>query len=87
MVTTNAYRCRATAAELREGKPRPQLWLFMNQQELTPKSFLFDPITYDHQGNAGPLLRLPEKKRAYNGDAAASADQQVIKQPHGGALT
>lgn len=54
-ITTNAYRCRATAKEL-EGKPRPDLWLFIDQSVLKPESFLFEPIAQNYRGEMGPLI-------------------------------
>lgn len=56
MLTTSAYRVRAIAREVSE-RPRPDLWLFIDQRELTPESFLFQPITFDSQGQPGPLVQ------------------------------
>lgn len=58
LVTTNAYRCRATAKELHD-KPRPDLWLFIDQHDLRPETFLFAPITRNHLGTLGPLIQRP----------------------------
>lgn len=57
-VTTNAYRCLATAKEIAK-KSRPDLWLFINQQDLTAESFLYGNIVYDHQGQLGPFVKTP----------------------------
>ena len=56
-VTTSAYRCQATAKHIAK-RPRPDLWLFVDQQELTPESFLHGPITLNHKLERAPLVKL-----------------------------
>ena len=55
-VTTNAYRCKTTAEKLR-ARPRPDLWLCIDQHELTPEAFLHEPITLNCQGERAPLVK------------------------------
>jgi hypothetical protein len=57
-VTTNAYRCHATAKQVAK-RPRPDLWLFVDQKELTPESFLHGAITLNHKLERAPLVKLP----------------------------
>lgn len=57
-VTTTPYRCEQIARQI-EKRPRPDLWLFIDQKELTPTSFLYEPITLNHLLERGPLVKLP----------------------------
>ncbi len=65
MVTTSASRTRAIGRALRD-KPRADLWLLIDWKELTPETFLHEPVTYDCTGEAGPLVNIP----------AASSDKE-----------
>ena len=67
------------------GQERPDLWLFASEKEIAPESFLFDSITYNHLGEAGPLVRLP-RRQEQNDPGEDSETSQVSKQPHGTAL-
>jgi hypothetical protein len=55
-VTTTKYRRDATAKAIAK-RPRPDLWLFVDQRDVTPETFLFEPITWNHLGQAGPLVK------------------------------
>ncbi len=57
-ITTNAYRCEQTAKQI-EKRPRPDLWLFINEKELTPETFLHGAITLNHKLETAPLVKLP----------------------------
>jgi len=56
-LTTNAYRRKAIAKCVAK-RPRPELWLFIDQSEVTPESFLTGPITYNHAEQPAPLVEL-----------------------------
>ncbi|MFN0196153.1 MAG: replication-relaxation family protein [Planctomycetaceae bacterium] len=60
-ITTNAYRCRQTAAEISQ-RARPDLWLFIDEHELKPETFLHGAITWNHHGERGPLVKLPQQQ-------------------------
>lgn len=55
-VTTNAYRCEETAKQIAK-RPRPDLWLFLDERELTAESFLHGSIAWNHQLERGPLVK------------------------------
>ena len=55
-VTTTARRRDRIAREIADKQGAHQ-WLFIAQDELTAESFLFEPITYNIKGEAGPLLK------------------------------
>ncbi len=55
-VTTNNYRCEATAQSMQR-QERPDLWLYINQKLLSPQSFLHQPIVMNHEGQLGPLIK------------------------------
>ena len=55
-VTPTLYRCKTTAEKIRK-KPRPDLWLCIDQHELTPESFLHGQITWNHQGERGSIVK------------------------------
>jgi hypothetical protein len=57
-ITTNAYRCEQLAKQIAT-RPRPDLWLFIDRRELSAESFLSGPITWNHQLERGPLVKLP----------------------------
>ncbi len=56
VVTNSNYRCTAIGDELRT-RDRGDLWLLINQQELTAQSFLGGNIVHDHKGETGPLIK------------------------------
>lgn len=56
MITTNAYRCRATQRAMKD-RPGAALWRYANRDELTPETFLHSDMIYDHDGNLGPLVK------------------------------
>ena len=62
-ITTNAYRCEQLAKQIAT-RPRPELWLFINQRELSAESFLSGPITWNHKLERGPLVKLPAGESA-----------------------
>lgn len=57
-ITTNGYRCEQFAKRI-AARPRPDLWLFIDQRELSAESFLSGPITWNHKLERGPLVKLP----------------------------
>lgn len=57
-ITTNEYRCKQTAKQI-EKRPRSDLWLFINQQDLKPEAFLHEAITFNHKLERAPLVKLP----------------------------
>lgn len=67
--TTNAYRARETARAVRK-RPRPDLWLFLNRKEITADNFLFQPLTYNSELVAGPLVKLASTINAPNPDSS-----------------
>lgn len=60
-ITTTSYRCRTTAEKI-SARPRPDLWLCIDQHDLTPESFLHTSITLNHQGERAPLVKPIENK-------------------------
>lgn len=56
VVTTSDYRCQAIGKELTK-LPRPDLWLMVNEKQLTPQSLLHGDVTINFQGEAGPLVQ------------------------------
>lgn len=59
MITTNGYRCRATAKAVSRC-PGAERWLFVDRREITPESFLHGPIVLDCQSHTGPLVKTPD---------------------------
>lgn len=59
-VTTTRYRAEQTARLIAK-RPRPDLWLFVDEHELTAETFLGGTITYNHKLERGPLVKLPTK--------------------------
>ena len=60
VVTTDAQQRNAIAREVGKLKDfHPDLWLFVDQNELTPETFLHEPITYNCDLEAGPLIKKP----------------------------
>lgn len=62
-VTTNAYRCEQIAKQISK-RPRPDLWLLIEEKELTADSFLSEPITLNHKLERAPLVKLPAGQSA-----------------------
>ncbi|QDU10902.1 replication-relaxation family protein [Gimesia aquarii] len=61
-ITTTAYRSQTTAERIRT-RPRPDLWLCIDQHELTPESFLYGPITLNYQGERAALVKPIETQK------------------------
>ncbi len=55
-ITTTNYRCKTTAEKI-SVKQRPDLWLCINQHDLTPESFLHGTITLNHKGERGSIVK------------------------------
>ena len=55
-ITPTAYRSQITAEAIRK-KSRPDLWLCIDQHDLNPESFLHDPITLNHNGERGSIVK------------------------------
>lgn len=65
LVTTDAKQRNAIAkAVSTHTNEEPGLWLFVDRQELMPATFLHEPITYNCQLEAGPLVTHPDDARA-----------------------
>ncbi len=56
LVTTNDYRAKKTVEEMK-AKPGRELWLMMNQSNLTTTNFFTGDVAIDHDGEIGPLIR------------------------------
>ena len=61
-ITTSAYRCNQLAKELRK-RESPELWLMVDHHDLTPESFLYEPIILKSDGQRASLVR-PEPRDA-----------------------
>ncbi len=59
-ITSGGKGRRDLVARAIKGKPGAELWLFAAQEDLTPDSFLFDPVFVDVNESAGPLVNRPE---------------------------
>lgn len=59
VITTSAYRVKAIRKAVSK-RPRPDLWLFVDQGDLRPESFLFEPVIQNSDGEAGPLVKIPQ---------------------------
>ncbi|MEX1096244.1 MAG: replication-relaxation family protein [Planctomycetales bacterium] len=57
-VTTNRFRCEQTAKQIAK-RPRPDLWLLVDEHELTAETFLHGDITWNHKLERAPLVKLP----------------------------
>lgn len=55
-ITPTVYRSQTMAEKIRT-RPRPDLWLCIDQHELTPESFLHEPITLNYQGERGSIVK------------------------------
>ena len=55
-ITTHPNRRDAAAKAIAKMKGA-DLWLFISQTDLKPETFLFSPITYNCNGEVGPLVR------------------------------
>ncbi|QDT91456.1 hypothetical protein Pan161_31140 [Gimesia algae] len=55
-ITPTAYRCQTMAERIRT-RPRPDLWLCIDQHDLTPESFLYGQITWNHKGERGSIVK------------------------------
>ncbi len=60
-ITPTAYRSQTTAEKIRK-KPRPDLWLCIDQHDLTPESFLHGEITLNHEGKRGSIVKPTDNK-------------------------
>ena len=56
LVTTNDYRAKKTVEEMKD-KPGKELWLMINQKNLTATNFFSGDVGIDHQSEIGPLIR------------------------------
>lgn len=71
VVTSSNYRCTAIGDELKS-RDRGDLWLLINQQELTAESFLHGDIVYNHKGESGPLIKPQNQDDPNQDDDPAS---------------
>ena len=55
-VSTTPYRCTQLAKELRR-REMPELWLMVDEHELTPDSFLHSPIIHRTDGSKSSLVK------------------------------
>ena len=62
-VTTTSYRCRTTAEKI-SARQRSDLWLCIDQHELTSESFLHEPITVNHKGERSSLVKPTENNES-----------------------
>ncbi len=60
-ITPISYRSKTTAEKIK-AKPRPDLWLCIDQHELTPESFLHEPIAVNHKGERVSIVKPVEEK-------------------------
>lgn len=60
-ITTTSYRCKTTAEKIR-AKPRSDLWLCIDQHDLTPESFLHEPIALNHKNERVSLVKPLKNK-------------------------
>jgi hypothetical protein len=56
LVTTSKYRVEQIAAQLQK-RENPELWLLIDEHDLTPETFLHGHIVYDTNGQVGPLVK------------------------------
>jgi hypothetical protein len=56
LVTTSKYRVEQIADQLQK-RESPELWLLVDEHDLTPASFLHGDIVYDTNGQVGPLVK------------------------------
>ncbi len=60
LVTTDTFQRNQIAHEVaRHAEHEPGLWLFVDQRELKPETFLHEPITYNCQLESAPLVKHP----------------------------
>lgn len=60
LVTVDAFQRDQIAKEVaKQTDFEPGLWLFVDLHDLQPETFLHQPITYNCQGEAAPLLQQP----------------------------
>ncbi len=71
-ITINDYRARKTMEEMSD-KPANDLWLMMNESQLTQENFFTGDVALDHAGVIGPLLHITTD--------VVEATQQLIE-PH-----
>ena len=55
-VSTTPYRCTQLGKELRH-REMPELWLMVDEHELTPESFLHSPIIHRTDGSQSSLVK------------------------------
>ncbi|MCC7420565.1 MAG: replication-relaxation family protein [Planctomycetaceae bacterium] len=72
-ITTTRYRAEEAAKQIAR-KQRPDLWLFLDEHEVTAESFLHGAITWNHKLERGPLVKLPAGAPQTAVAARATAD-------------
>ncbi|NLX96722.1 MAG: hypothetical protein GXY83_11145, partial [Rhodopirellula sp.] len=75
-ITTHPHRRDAAAKAISKMKGA-DLWLFISQTDLKPEAFLFEPITYNCKGEAGPLVRATQG----NGASTSPNDAPAVANP------
>ncbi len=58
-VTTNETRAKKTQQEMKERNGK-ELWMMLNEKALGDNDFFTSPTAIDHNGETGPLLKLPQ---------------------------
>ena len=72
-ITTTKYRRDETARQLSK-KPGSQLWLFIDNHDLTPERFLHDSIVINCLGEAAPLVPPPAVESPSSSDKTPAAE-------------
>lgn len=65
LVTTNKYRAEKSVEEMKN-KPGKELWLMMNQSNITTTNFFTGEIAIDQDGEIGPLIRTAKLAPSMN---------------------
>lgn len=61
LITTSALRMRLIAESIRERGEGADQWLLTTTEQLTPESFPYGDIFFNHNLDVGPLLKRPEQ--------------------------
>ena len=62
IITVSAnHRDRLMREVAKKAENRPDLWMFIDQNEFTPESAIYGDIVWDHQGNVASLVARPDE--------------------------
>lgn len=75
--TTNDYRAKKTREEM-QSKPGKELWLMVNQSQVTATNLFTGDIAIDHEGTIGPLIRAAPA----DGDSPNQDTDRSTTSPH-----